>query len=163
MERDGKIVEEIVAGATLDVVATNYSVSKERIRQIVKRDLPEFDLRARMRKGEWASCVCGILFWKPPSSNQDFCSSTCARKTAAQKHSLYWKNTQSRWRCEQAYRLRGKSNNWRDIASELEYKNASIACSSAKRAADHNNWKWPPEGMDRHHKIPSSGEIQNVA
>lgn len=43
--RDARIVSEVLAGRTLESVGEEYDMTRERVRQIVKREAPGFDVR----------------------------------------------------------------------------------------------------------------------
>ena len=116
--RTKEIVELRVSGLSYQQIANKFGVTRERVRQILKRVRPDLCYRQR---GVTTKCkMCGTEFQRIPSQGQVCCSADCAYQLKGEQSiKANWPQT------ERAIGLRLEGKGWKEIAAELGVSKAT--------------------------------------
>lgn len=128
-------------GMVLADLGRRYGVSRQRINQIVHREIPGYDGRvaARERSRITKTCpVCGKSFVVQKSAQRKWCSLACRK--VGYRRNLPPEVLRMRRR---AYELRAGGMKWQEVCEELGLKHNAEAVRRARRHAEDTGLAWP--------------------
>lgn len=120
-----EIVEMRKSGKTLDEVGKVFGITRERVRQIVRKHAPDVVIGGKKTTTECA--VCGIHFIAKGHRPGIFCSHNCW--SAARQIKSGW----NRDLAEKIIKLRGQGDTWQQVSDKLGYPRVDVFRSNLQR------------------------------
>lgn len=137
-------------GLTQAAIAAVAGVTRERIRQVLKQEIPDFDgrLNSRVEKVAHLCPSCGDDFLAHLHERRVSCGKPACKTVVfslGQRNSL--RVLDAYHKAEKIYALRETGLTWRAIADH-EGRFGPTVITAAKAAALRNGWAWPIPGVD---------------
>ena len=165
-----EVAQQFKDGSMQTEIAARAGVSREHIRQILNKEIPDLDGDMNMRRyPQTRACeICGAPFVVETYSRawQRVCGGECRtkrRRDAANTRAIV---TGSRAKQVGAYNLRVEGMKWGEIGKALElnpkyWGGAAMAVSSARRHAEREGLPWPIPGVDgKQYRRPRKGRTE---